>query len=862
MTTREPSTTPRAALVDPLALLLLQEGIVHPARLDEAKERVIHLGGTLDTALLELGLIEEPRLLELLARAYDLPSVGRRELAGIDKAVASLFPRRLAEEHAVVPIEVSGRRMTLAIAGPPDLAVLDRIAFTLSVVVQPAVTTQARVVATLSRMYGVAIPQRLAALLVRLDQVPADLVPAGAWQVRTSHSFAPDSLPSVPVLPTVDPPANDQTGWEIARDAVLARGAASAPRLSLQDGGSIEVRAIAERRAAEGGALDEAEEERRRARVLWSIDDAIAELVLADDRDAMIDVVLRFAYRRLGTVAAFIYARGRNVPGEVARTAGSFVGWDVIDPLLARRDIAGFSLPADRRHALGQVLEMKGPFLGPLRSEDPLVRLFGRRSRAVVLLPILVGDRFVGVLYGDCGTKPIPPSSLAELHMVVPRLGKGLGNLILRRKKEQRTASLINASPIAAVEIEEDIRVSAPAPPRTPPLIELDASERESLDAPTQLSSAERPPPMAWADGKADDEDVRLETGTWAVLNRDSAAAMPARTEPSSVPAVAAHEQSQRRRVAPSPGARSREALLLVTHQAWLAHEDALLDDLVGQLHHLAETQQGAAIAQVNAFGDRAMPSLARYFPGVLAVHPFGSVASRPEVHEISDCVACLAKLGADRAAPILVAELADDDRLHRWTAVWSLSAIHVPAALSRLAQRVFDAEPSIAALALEVLDAYRADPAFDKMLTQVRDLLRTGDAFERERAILAVTLLKDRAALPELVDLLDARPKGVAHEARAALMVITKRDFGTAKGKWRAWIAANDKTPRTRWLIDGLASKDEDIRRGAQQEINRLTGQFFGYHWDASRAERMRCLLAWEAWWSTQRDGAPGRWP
>lgn len=979
MSAHDGSETLRSA-TDALAALLVREGILPASRIEEAQERVILNGGTLDTALLELGLLEEKRILELLPRAYNARAVGKLELDGVDASVAGVFPRRLAEKHGVVPIEVSGRRLTLAVSGPPDLALLDEIGFMLSVYVKPAVTTQARIASALARLYGVPVPPRLEALLPRVGESPLAVRAAvEAWQARTAHTRRTPSLKLDPVPPAPRQSEQDESGWQIARSDVLLPGAPSAPNLTLEDGGSLDARAVAERRAAAGGSLDEAEEKRRRTRVLWTVDDAIAELALADDRDALIDVVLRFAYRRLGTVAAFIYARGRDGAKD------AFVGWDVIDPLLARRDIAGFSLAADGGHALGQVLEMRSPFLGPLRKEDPLVRLFGRRSRAVVLLPILLGDRFAGVLYGDCGSKSIPPSSLAELHMVVPRLGKGLGNLILRNKKALRSLAVVAPSRRGAAassivgalvdeplqltdldlievdieeDLEEDIAVSTPAPARSVPVIDLDIDIDLALEGTTDPAASAsprpagtapattEPTPMPWADGMGDDEDVRLDDAAFADLDSSAASrrhglvaaplaprielgldeellaseegapvdidAAPEETsadareveallgqglvvpdvqddvvvpgfrppEPEAstgliarrvVAAAAAErrtaeggrdaaERDDTPGLASSPGARAREALLLATHNAWLLHEDAVLDDLVGQLHRPGESQRRAALAAVTSHGARAMPSLARYFPGVLAVHPFGAMESRPEVVELSDCVACLVKLGADRAAPILVAELADEDRLHRWTAVWSLSAIHVPGALPRLAQRVFDAEPAIAALALEVLDAYRADPAFEKVLSRVRDLVRRGDAFERQRAILAVAELKDRGALPALVDLLGTRPKETSEEARRALVEISKQDFGSAERRWRAWIADNDKTPRTRWLIDGLASKDDEIRRSAQQELNRLTGQFFAYRWDAPRADREQSLAAWEEWWGIQRSA--GRWP
>lgn len=960
-------------IADPLAALLGKEGVLSQARVEEAQERQVLLGGTLDTALFELGALDEATLLPLLERAYHARAVGKDELAAVDAKVTALFPRRIAEKHGVVPVELSGRRLLLAVAGPPDLALLDEIGFMLSVYVRPATTTQARVAWALSRLYGVAVPPRLEAVLGRMGEQSEELrAAAEAWHARPALRS-----PASPLPPATEPPAQtgavpaspppDVSGWSVAAHAGLDASAPSAPALEALDGGSVE--AAAALKAAQVRAARDPEVRRRTERVLWTVDDAIAELALAEERDAMLDVVLRFAYRRLTTVAIFIQHRTPSGPG--------FVGWDVIDPLLARSDIAAFALPAEGNHGLGQVYSMRSPFLGPLKREDPLVRLFGRKPRAVVLMPILVGDRLLGVLYGDASGRSIPPSALAELHMVVPRLGKGLGNLILRKKRALRaqlgapTTVQFGSAPAAAHDEaqEQSIAVAARAPSRAMPTIDIDISviDAEALEAPAELSadlsaaSAPVPPAgsnggptsslatlasMPWADGRPDDEDVRLDEGALAALRGTRAAGsgaplvlpdveaaappslpapideerpddepvrvddvmlaelapraarstvpvlssipdgepMPPPEEPAPRPAPAdggapwevddleparsedlaalLDETALQSAVAPSPGAHARESLLLATHRAWLAHDDDDNDALVGRLATQGDAERRQALASVLAQRLAVLPSLARYFPGALAEHPFGGMGARPEVTELSDCLHCLVRFGVDLAAPILVAELDHEDRLHRYAATWGLSALRVPAALPRLALRVFDPEVTIATLALEVLDGYRDLPEFERVVAGVRDLLRRGDDFQRARAVLAASELRDRAALPALVDLLGTKPAELSNDAYRALVEITKQDLGTVDRRWRAWIADNEAVPRMRWLIDGLRATDEHIRKSSQAELNRLTGQYFGYRFDATRAERESGFQAWNEWWSWQAKAAPGRWP
>ena len=1427
-------------LGDDLGTLVVKEAGVPPERIDEAVQRQVLGGGALDTVLLEMGLVDETRVLEMIARLAGLRAVGKADIDRVDPTTTAIFPRRLAEKHGFLPIELHGRRLSVALAGAPDIALLDEIGFTLSVYVRPVMTTEARIAYGLCRLYGTPLSPRMESLLALLGEDPGAIAESARTTstLRAPTAAAPRAATDEtwqakgePVrLDTAFLPAplalegTDVSGWEV----VDAGQAAAVDTTVLHVPPTAPARAAGE--MLEGGAShadahptmwrpDEAdpeerriEEARRRDRVLWTVDDAIAELALTGDRDGMLDVLLRFAYRRLQAAAVFVLHRG---------VKAAFQGWDIIDPVLWRSDVEAISIPATGPHVLAQVVSMRSPFLGPMRRDDPLARALGRHPRAIVLVPVLVGEHLVAVVYGDCGARSIPPSSLAELHMVAPRLGKALGNLIVRKKREahrrhaQALASSFSEDPrsstagdperspdapsrgaaigtggdapsgeslvdssIAVIakassasaipEIELDLddfidasddvtevdmpvspgrrqealvtdvpsladeppavsgscdrsqdgltlegasveeqsaggspleptwsatrismasvpsgeaeseapstahapealplsavggeRAPAPAPPRlgllvdgearrsrngvkpivagageplppaddlaplappvayegfvavqplevepfdvglialdsgehpiapppplpppavrspplevahvsppfemtpvpehiaaarralsldgapvdhagvvhiammvaaddpaavearavelhTPPeaielmpttlatsadrfapaspklelaplLIDIDAAHtRYALDVAAASSKLElqamsiaiadehvsgaldvapasshmemhsQPPPMdaalvsdaldvpaAHHDiqfqtslGNDDDsrsvpramaraarehdaaeeaarqasigagllppeplppaarparssveweEDVVLDRTVVATLHGDAGvastaarvevarvevaradageeplppeltarrnelddddgaladtnrrarlamtseahgcvASAPAAARPSrfleaelpssvdgapvlqsdersspSMPSIAAspssaamaaravadsdatgmraprtlaafdEEASQPSRPpplvagpAPSPGAKARESVLLATWNAWLDHDDADLDDLVGRLHQHGDAGR-SAIVTLTAHGERAMPSLARYFPGVLVEHPFGHTDQRLDVGAFSDACACLTRLGPDLAAPILVGELAHDDRLHRYTAVWCLSELHVPAALPRLAQRIFDPELRITLVALEVLESYRDEPAMPKVLAQVRDLIKRGDTFQRRRAILAAAELRDRDAPLLLVDLLGTRPKEIAEEARRALAEITKQDFGSSERRWRAWISDNQAAPRARWLIQGLSHKELAIRKSAQHDLNRLTGQYFGYRFDASRSEREHSVQLWNAWWAEQTDMA--RW-
>jgi hypothetical protein len=835
-----------------LATLLIEEGGVIAERLDEALQRRVLSGGGLDTVVLEMGLVDEEAMLRLLSRSEGLPAVGKPLLDQAAADAVVLFPRRLAEKNRMVPLSLEGRHLSVAVARAPDRALLDELGFMLSLNVRPFVTIEARIGYALCRRYGVPLPARIAKLLGMLGEDPDDLAPLSfSAPVDEPAKSLVEEGGWTAVSARYAVPAGEGQGLGQGQAAAASEllGGAAPPGRALPSGATSppgEARLHLLARLDEEDVAERAREERRRKeRVAWTVDDAITEIALADERDAMLDVLLRFAYRRLRTVAIFVLQR--HATKESKR---GLVLWDLIHPEKGLKEVAPLVLDAEGTSTLAQLCDMRSHFLGPLQAGDPLATAFGERPRATVLVPILVGDVLAGVLYGDGGDKAIPPSSLAELHMVVPRLGQGLHNLIVRKKRAEASA----ASPL-------ELRMEPKAEAHEVPVIEVDLeglNELAGLEPATSgFMRVQRPvelidePPQKKKRRSNLNISAPVEDAEALLERKGVAQATP--------PPLPKRKQAQAAAVpAASPGAAARESLLLATWRDWLRCEDNDTDELLGDLQQ-PDAVGRLAITAIVARGDGAMPSLARYFPGVLSVHPFSATKARPHVAELSDACACLSRLGADRAAPVLVGELDHADRLHRYTAVWCLSTLKVPAALPRLAQRVFDPELRIALLALEVLDGYRHVPGYEKILGWLREFCRRGDVFERKRAILAASELSDAFALEHLVNLLGTRPKEVADEARQALTDITLQDFSFSERRWRAWIAENQGRPRTAWLIDGLGHNEAAIRERAQRELNRVTGETLGYRHDDARKDREAATRAWNAWWQLQ---PLGRWP
>lgn len=168
-----------------------------------------------------------------------------------------------------------------------------------------------------------------------------------------------------------------------------------------------------------------------RAGVWWSADDAIAEVWLSQDTETLLTVVDNFARQRCSAVALFLFPSPlEGAPRRAARrwtARGSHDPWVVYE-----------SLPEGS--SLAQVFELRAPWLGPLPAGDPMARWVGRAPTTALLLPLVVGERVVGALYGDRGAADVAPETFQELVVVLGHAGAMLRRLARLRARGRGAA--------------------------------------------------------------------------------------------------------------------------------------------------------------------------------------------------------------------------------------------------------------------------------------------------------------------------------------------------------------------------------------------------------------------------------------
>ncbi|HSD89680.1 MAG TPA: hypothetical protein VLB44_19245 [Kofleriaceae bacterium] len=108
-----------------LSSLLVRDGLVGVKRMEKAFQRQVIYGGSLDTILLEMGLVPEERLVQYLALASGLPPASRDEGTTIDPVAIAVIPREVSETYRAVPVALEGDALRLLVCSPLEMTQLE-----------------------------------------------------------------------------------------------------------------------------------------------------------------------------------------------------------------------------------------------------------------------------------------------------------------------------------------------------------------------------------------------------------------------------------------------------------------------------------------------------------------------------------------------------------------------------------------------------------------------------------------------------------------------------------------------------------------------------------------------------------------
>ncbi|MEM1417544.1 MAG: hypothetical protein AAGH15_21790, partial [Myxococcota bacterium] len=429
-----------------LTSLLVRDQRVPVQKIEEAIQRQVISGGSLDTVLLELDAVPENVLAAYCAAAVDKTAATRAELEAVSRDVVRVVPKEVAERHRLVPLGHLGEALLVAVAQPLDAETVQQLGFLLGAPLEQRVAPAARVALALRQHYGIEpVPRirRLGRRLAERDPGEAPEVAPLAANVATrpnesegyGHSDAPGEGPNTQRFGTLSEPRRVPIVTEtvIARDVTARQPGPPIPiTRSVSVGEPAAAPLPASDPPASGGAsrrrIAEPQTERlRRLRGPLTARRAVDMLGPTEDRDEILEIGFAFIRQFFDYTAAFVVHDGR-VEGLDGAGIGA-ADFDAVQRITVELDEPS-SFAIAHEGAVPLITHLDGS------DADRRVRAVLRRDAQLpaVLLPVAIRGRVVLIFYGDRSGDAFGLADVPEPLAYLPRLADAFQRLILRRK--------------------------------------------------------------------------------------------------------------------------------------------------------------------------------------------------------------------------------------------------------------------------------------------------------------------------------------------------------------------------------------------------------------------------------------------
>lgn len=133
--------------------ILIQAGVLDSAGLRAALTEQRRWGGPLGRILVDMKLVSEDALVRALSQQLNFPVVNLDKLT-IAPEVLDLVSGDLAEQHSIIPFNVEGKFLDVAMSDPTNLGIIDELRIRTQLNVRPYLAGPKAIERTLARCYG------------------------------------------------------------------------------------------------------------------------------------------------------------------------------------------------------------------------------------------------------------------------------------------------------------------------------------------------------------------------------------------------------------------------------------------------------------------------------------------------------------------------------------------------------------------------------------------------------------------------------------------------------------------------------------------------------------------------------------
>jgi type IV pilus assembly protein PilB len=164
---------PNAAGQERIGDLLFREGLITAEQLAKALQEQKQSGTRVGYNLIKLGYIQEVELTKALAKQHKMPAVDLTRFE-VDPKIAKMIPADLAQKNLVIPLKRDGRTLTVAMADPANLGVLEDLKFITRYDIFPVIAGEFTLRGIIEKIYGATEEAQMASLMDTINELEAE----------------------------------------------------------------------------------------------------------------------------------------------------------------------------------------------------------------------------------------------------------------------------------------------------------------------------------------------------------------------------------------------------------------------------------------------------------------------------------------------------------------------------------------------------------------------------------------------------------------------------------------------------------------------------------------------------------------
>jgi type IV pilus assembly protein PilB len=164
-----------SAPVDRIGEQLIHEELITRDQLSKALDDARANGTRVGFSLVKMGFMNEQALVRALARQHRIPAVDL-ERVKLDPKILKLVPGDIAIKHQVLPLRRVGRTLTVAMANPTDLGVLDDLKFVTRLDIEPVIAGDFSLRKIIEKEYEGGADEKINDLLKQIESEDVEVV--------------------------------------------------------------------------------------------------------------------------------------------------------------------------------------------------------------------------------------------------------------------------------------------------------------------------------------------------------------------------------------------------------------------------------------------------------------------------------------------------------------------------------------------------------------------------------------------------------------------------------------------------------------------------------------------------------------